>query len=142
VPATGASIGLDRLIAALEAKKKIGGELRNGPVVVTIMDKDRITDYQEMVAKLRNEGICAELFLGKGGFGKQVKYADKRNSPAVVIAGGDEFAKGEVSVKDLKLGAELAKKIEDNKKWREEQPAQVTIKQADMITHIKKILER
>ena len=80
-----------------------------GPVVVTVFDKDRIADYQNMVALLRNAGIRAELYLGSGKFGPQMKYADRRNSPCVVIQGSDEKAKGEVTIKDLIVGAELAK---------------------------------
>ena len=78
-----------------------------GPVVVTVFDRDRIADYQKMVAALRNAGIRAELYLGnpKNNVGQQLKYADKRGSPCAVIQGGDEKAKGEVQIKDLILGA-------------------------------------
>ena len=74
-----------------------------------MFDRDRIADYQNMVATLRNAGIRAELYLGSGKFGPQMKYADRRNAPCVVIQGSDEKAKGEVTIKDLIVGAELAK---------------------------------
>ncbi|MEM9786369.1 MAG: histidine--tRNA ligase [Pseudomonadota bacterium] len=109
VPATGVSIGVDRLLAALQAKGRIDSTAQ-GPVIVTVMDRDRMADYQTMVAELRNNGIRAEVYLGNPkNFGNQLKYADKRNSPIAIIAGGDEFDKGVVQIKDLILGAEIAK---------------------------------
>ncbi len=102
VPATGFSIGVSRLAAALEALGKIDTKPEPGPVVVTVFDKDRLADYQNMVAKLRAANIRAELYLGNPrNLGNQLKYADKRNSPCVIIQGTDEKAKGEVTIKDL-----------------------------------------
>ena len=101
VPATGFSIGVSRLLAALEYLGKIKTKAEHGPVVVTVFDKDRVADYQAMVAALRQAGIRAELYLGSGKFGPQMKYADRRNSPCVVIQGSDEKSKGEVTIKDL-----------------------------------------
>ena len=110
VPATGFSIGVSRLAAALEYLGKLDGKPEPGPVVVTVFDKDRLADYQNMVARLRAANIRAELYLGNPrNLGNQLKYADKRNAPCVVIQGGDEKAKGEVTIKDLIVGAELAK---------------------------------
>ena len=109
VPATGFSIGVSRLLAALQYLGKVETKTEAGPVVVTVFDKDRLADYQQMVAKLRAAGIRAELYLGSGKFGPQMKYADRRNAPCVVIQGSDEKAKGEVTIKDLIVGAELAK---------------------------------
>src|SRR5579863_3598105 len=113
VPATGFSIGVSRLLAALEYLGKVDLKTERGPVVVTVFDKDRIADYQNMVAALRHAGIRAELYLGAGKFGPQMKYADRRNSPCVVIQGSDEKAKGEITIKDLIVGAELAKLEKD-----------------------------
>ena len=109
VPATGFSIGVSRLQAALTALGKISAKPEPGPVVVTIFDRDRIADYQKMAATLRNAGIRAELYLGnpKNNLGAQLKYADKRGSPCAIIQGGDEKARGEVQIKDLILGAGL-----------------------------------
>ena len=108
MPATGFSIGVSRLQAALTLLGKLDNKPAPGPVVVTVFDRDRIADYQQMVATLRNAGIRAELYLGnpKHSVGQQIKYADKRGSPCVVIQGGDEKAKGEVQIKDLILGAD------------------------------------
>ncbi len=94
VPATGVSIGVDRLLAALEAKGRLDTSAQ-GPVVVTVMDRDRMADYQAMVAELRQAGIRAEVYLGNPkNFGNQLKYADKRGSPVAVIEGEAEKASG------------------------------------------------
>src|SRR5262249_51002260 len=87
VPATGFSIGVSRLTAALTHLGKIDGAAEAGPVVVTVFDKDRLKDYQGFVQTLRNAGIRAELYLGSGKMGPQFKYADKRGAPCVVIQG-------------------------------------------------------
>ena len=120
VPATGISIGVSRLMAALQHLKKIDTQPEAGPVVVTVFDPDRIADYQKMVAALRSAGIRAELYLGSGKFGAQMKYADKRGSPCAVIQGGDEKAKGEVQIKDLILGATISS-IKDRDEYKAEQ---------------------
>jgi histidyl-tRNA synthetase len=113
VPATGFSIGVSRLQAALAHLGKLDDKQEKGPVVVTVFDRDRIADYQRMVQSLRNAGIRSELYLGSGKFGPQMKYADKRNAPCVVIQGSDEkddpSGIPHVVVKDLILGAELAR---------------------------------
>jgi histidyl-tRNA synthetase len=70
----------------------------------------------------------------------QLKYADKRNSPLAVIAGGNEFEKNEVSIKDLRLGKQLSDKITDRDAWRKDQPAQVTIPRADLVAEVRKRL--
>jgi histidyl-tRNA synthetase len=110
VPATGFSIGVSRLQAALTALGKLEGAAEHGPVVVTVFDRDRIADYQRMVQRLREASIRAELYLGNPkNIGNQLKYADKRNAPCVIIQGGDEKAAGDVLIKDLIVGAALAK---------------------------------
>ncbi len=142
IPATGASIGVDRLLAALRVSRWKNLHAATGPVVVTVFDQSHLVDYQRMVTELRGAGIPSELFLGKGGFKKQLKYADRRNSPCVVIAGGDEFEKGEVTLKDMWLGKELAGTITDRDEWRKGQPAQVAAKRDDLVSAVKGILDR
>jgi histidyl-tRNA synthetase len=95
VPATGFSIGVSRLLAALQTVGSpiVADAAMQGPVVVLVMDRDRIADYQRMVATLRNGGIRAELYLGASGMKAQMKYADRRRSPCVVIQGSDERAR-------------------------------------------------
>jgi histidyl-tRNA synthetase len=143
VPATGFSIGVSRLVAALQHLGKIESKPEPGPVVVTVFDKERIADYQNMVAALRNVGIRAELYLGDGKFAAQMKYADKRGSPCVVIQGGNEKAKGEVQVKDLILGGELAglsKEREDYLKKQTE--AQFAVAEDKLVDAVRKVLAR
>ena len=140
VPATGASIGVDRLLAAMKALGKIKESSSSGPVIVTMMDASHLADYQKFVSEIRAAGIAAELYLGDKGFQAQLKYANKRQSPVVVIAGGDEFQRGEVTLKDMRLGAELAKTIEKRDEWRKDQPAQTTVARSDLVPAIRKIL--
>jgi len=143
VPATGFSIGVSRLLAALEYLGKVEAKAEAGPVVVTVFDRDRIADYQAMVAKLRNAGIRAELYLGSGKFGPQMKYADKRNAPCVVIQGSDEKAKGEVTIKDLTVGAELAKLEKGRDEYLQKQAeAQSSVPEAELVEAVRKVLTR
>ncbi|MGB0411458.1 MAG: histidine--tRNA ligase [Pikeienuella sp.] len=140
VPGTGVSIGVDRLLAALAAKRGAAPQA-DGPVLVTVMDKTRLSDYQTMVAELRQAGIRAEMFLGGGNMAKQLKYADKRSCPVAVIEGGDEHEKGVVQLKDLALGARLAAEIETNEEWKA-QPAQVEIPRTDLIAEVQAMIAR
>ncbi|WP_439526505.1 histidine--tRNA ligase [Roseovarius mucosus] len=138
VPAVGVSIGVDRLLAALHAKGKIGSAER-GPVVVTVMDRDRMADYQAMVGELRQAGIRAEVYLGNPkNFGNQMKYADRRGSPIAVICGGDEFAKGVVQIKDLILGAQIAENA-TVEEWKE-RPSQYEVPRAALVDKVRDIL--
>jgi histidyl-tRNA synthetase len=140
VPATGVSIGVDRLLAALAAKGRLETEA-TGPVVVTVMDRDRMADYQAMVAELRQAGIRAEVYLGNPkNFGNQMKYADKRQSPVVVIEGGDEKDRGVVQIKDMVLGAQLAQEASHDE-WKE-RPNQYEVPRADLIKAVRDILDR
>jgi len=135
VPATGISIGVDRLLAALHAKGRLDGAT-TGPVLVTVMDRDRMADYQGMVADLRKAGIRAEVYLGNPkNFGNQLKYADKRDCPLAIIEGSDEKERGVVLVKDLALGKRLAAEIESNEEWKA-QPAQQEILRADLVKFV------
>jgi len=143
VPATGFSIGVSRLLAALEHLGKVDLQTGPGPVIVTVFDKDRIADYQNMVAALRSAGIRAELYLGSGKFAPQMKYADRRNSPCVVIQGSDEKAKGEVTIKDLILGAELAK-LEKGREahLQKQEQAQESVAEEKLVETVRRILAR
>lgn len=108
VPATGISLGVDRLLAALEARQGMSAE-DAGPVIVTVMDRDRMSDYMAMAGELRSAGIKAEVFLGNAkNFRRQMKYADQRNSPIAVIQGDQERTRDTVMLKDLVLGSKIA----------------------------------
>jgi len=138
VPATGVSIGVDRLLAALREKGRMGAQAQ-GPVVVTVMDRDRMADYQTIVAELRAAGIRAEVYLGNPkNFGNQLKYADRRNAPIAVIEGGEEKERGVIQVKDLILGAEMAKEA-SLEEWKA-RPSQFEIPRSDLVAKIRDIL--
>ena len=139
VPATGVSIGVDRLLAALREKGRIGASTQ-GPVVVTVMDRDRMADYQAMVAELREAGIRAEVYLGNPkNFGNQLKYADKRQSPVAVIEGGDEKDKGVVQIKDLILGAQMAENA-TLEEWKD-RPSQYEVPRDQLVAKVRAILD-
>jgi histidyl-tRNA synthetase len=142
VPATGFSMGVSRLTSALIHLGKIDTKPEAGPVVVTVFEKNRLADYQHMTQKLREAGIRAELYLGSGKMGPQLKYADKRGAPCVVIQGGDEKAKGEVQIKDLIEGAKAAAAIASNQEWRETRPAQFAVKEENLVEAVKEVLAR
>jgi len=138
VPATGVSIGVDRLLAALREKGRTGTTAQ-GPVVVTVMDRDRMADYQAMVGELRQAGMRAEVYLGNPkNFGNQMKYADRRGSPVAIIAGSDEFEKGVVQIKDLILGAQLAQDA-TLEEWKE-RPSQIEVPRDQLIEKVREIL--
>jgi histidyl-tRNA synthetase len=143
VPATGFSIGVSRLQAALTMLGKLDTKPEFGPVVVTVFDRDRVADYQKMVASLRAEKIRAELYLGNPkNMGNQLKYADRRNSPCVIIQGSDEKARGEVQIKDLIEGAKAAAAIASNQEWRESRPAQFSCAEAELVAKVREVLAR
>ena len=142
IPATGISIGVSRLMAALQHLKKVETKPEAGPVVVTVFDQDRIADYQKMVASLRNAGIRAELYLGSGKFGAQMKYADKRGSPCAVIQGGDEKAKGEVQIKDLILGATISDIKDRDAYLKAKADSQFAVPEEKLVEGVRKVLAR
>lgn len=142
VPATGISVGVSRLLFGLQLLGKYTGGDAQGPVVVLVFDKDRLGDYQKMVQRLRGADIRAELYLGSSGMKAQMKYADKRGSPCVVIQGSDEKGRGEVQIKDLVLGAALSK-IEDREEYlKKRAEAQFAVPEAELVEGIRKVLDR
>ncbi len=144
VPATGFSIGVSRLQAALTALGKLSTKPERGPVVVTIFDRDRVADYQRMVQALRNAGIRAELYLGNPkNMGNQLKYADKRGSPCVIMQGSDEKARNEVTIKDLIVGAEIAGLSSEREDYLKKQAeAQFAVPEGQLVEAVQKLLAR
>ena len=140
VPATGVSIGVDRLIAALEADKSKLARA-HGPVLVTVMDRHRMVDYQGIVAELRKEGIRSEVFLGNArNFGKQLKYADNRNCPLAIIQGEEERNRGVVLIKDLEVGSIVAETA-SKEEWKS-RDWQVEVKVDGLVEKIKELLAK
>ena len=154
VPATGFSIGVSRLHAALKTLGAIDIKPEFGPVVVAVFDKSQIAQYQKLVTTLRNSPIDpkfpngprihAELFLGNAkNMATQFKYADKRNSPCVVIQGPEEQQDGFVQVKDMIIGAELGRLSEDHDDYRRrQQEAQVVTRVEWLVEHVREVLAR
>ena len=142
VPATGISIGVSRLLFGLQRLGKYKDSATQGPVVVLVLDRDRISDYQEMAQDLRAANIRAELYLGESGMKAQMKYADRRGSPCVVIQGSDEKARGEVQIKDLILGATLTS-IENRDEYLKKQAeAQFAVPEAQLVEKVRAVLAR
>jgi histidyl-tRNA synthetase len=146
VPATGFSIGVSRLMAALQHLGKIDTRPARGPVLVTVFRDGSIADYQKLVAALRSADIRAELYLGSKNhnLGQQLKYADRRGSPCAVIQGGDEKAKGEVLVRDLVAGAELAKLEQSAREdyLKKQADAQFSVPEGELVQAVKSVLAR
>jgi len=144
VPATGFSIGVSRLQAALAALGKLNGKPPAGPVLVTVFGPDSVPAGQALAAKLRNAGIRAELYLGnpKHGLGQQLKYADRRVSPCAVIQGPDEKARGEVIIRDLIAGAAPVDVKERDEYLKKQAEAQVAVQERDLVEEVRKLLVR
>ena len=146
VPATGFSIGVSRLQAALTALGKLSSKPEPGPVVVTIMDRDNVAAYQRMVTELRNAGIRAELYLGnpKNNVGQQLKYADKRHSPCAIIQGSNEREAKQVIIRDLIAGAQSAASSEGDREdyLKKQAEAQFSVSEADLVAEVRKVLAK
>jgi histidyl-tRNA synthetase len=143
-PATGFSIGVSRLMTALKAVKSpiLAASEELGPVVVLVMDRDQVGAYLALTKQLRDAGIRAECYLGGSGMKAQMKYADRRRSPCVVIQGSNEREAGVVQIKDLIEGAKAAEAIKSNAEWKAARPAQVEVAVAEMVATVRDILAR
>jgi histidyl-tRNA synthetase len=145
VPATGFSIGVSRLYAALKAigSPIVANIARHGPVVVLVLDRGELPRYQKLVTELRQAGIAAELYLGASGMNAQLKYADKRNSVCAVIQGSNEREKGEIAIRDLFLGAELAASTKDRDDYVElRAKAQFSVPESQLVSAVQEVLAR
>lgn len=142
VPATGASIGIDRLLAALVHLGRIKLVKATAQVLITTMDKGMTDEYLAMAFELRRQGIRTELYLGKAGaFGKQIKYADEYDVPIVIVCGSDEQSRGVVTLKDMLVGRELAKEMESREAWIAERPGQFEVPRETLVESVKKLLK-
>lgn len=142
VPATGFSIGVSRLYAALQHLGVQSASDVGGPVIVLVMDRDKLPEYQRMVTELRAAKIRSEMYVGGSGMRAQMKYADRRNAPCVVIVGEDEFNTGTITVKDLIEGARMSEHIQDNEEWRSGRPAQLTVPREELVSTVGEIISR
>ena len=143
MPATGSSLGVDRLLAALKTLGKVDAPSATAWVLVTRLDKNLTAHYQAIASELRNAGINTELYVGTQGIGKQFKYAGDSGKIVAIVVGEDEIKSDTVSIKDLRLGVELSKEIgADRKKWLEQQPAQFSAPRFQLTEAVKKVLLR
>ena len=142
IPATGFSLGVSRLQSALAHLDVDDTSSAQGPVIVLVMEKEELPRYQKMARALRAQNIRAEMYLGGSGMRAQMKYADKRGAPCVVIQGEDERQRGEVTIKDLMEGARLSEHITDSKEWREGRPAQFSVPESGLIDAVRDVLAR
>jgi histidyl-tRNA synthetase len=141
IPAVGASIGVDRLLAALTHLGKIGTQKATARVLVTNMDPSLREDIVAMTWELRRAGIPAELYLGSGrGPRQQLKYADKYDIPLAILYGSNEKEQGVVTIKDLVAGRENLKPTADRKEYLSQRAGQMTVARTDLIATITKML--
>jgi histidyl-tRNA synthetase len=141
VPATGFSFGVSRLAAALALAQGDQVDRARGPIVIIAFSDSDMGEYFKLAAEIRSAGLSAEVYLGRSGMKAQMKYADRRLSPAAVMLGGDELAAGTVTIKDLDAGRAAASQISNNTAWRESRPGQVTLPREQAIKHLKSIVE-
>ena len=148
IPAVGASIGVDRLLAAMQKLGVIDLAPSTAQVIVTVMERDRMSEYQKLTRELRQNGINTELYLGEEtSLGKQLQYANRQQIPIAVIIGGDELSRGEVTIKNLKLGSELQdRKKSAQGKEREEwlrlsRSVQFTVPRAEFLTQVRLMMK-
>ncbi|HEX9889099.1 MAG TPA: histidine--tRNA ligase [Nitriliruptorales bacterium] len=120
VPATGFSIGIERLLLLLEEQGRDHSSVPT--VLVTVFDEDARVDAIGLAVRLRRAGIDTDLYAGDGKLGKQFKYADRRGIRYALIRGSDEREAGTVAVKDLDSGD------------------QVDVAEADLVEHVQRRL--
>jgi histidyl-tRNA synthetase len=140
VPASGFSLGVSRLLAALKARAGAAAFAVEPLIVVMVLDKAAVAESFQLAQQLRAAGFRAEAYVGEAGMKAQLKYADKRNAAIAVIEGSDERARGEVTVKDLALGAELAKSTESRAAWVKDRPAQTSVKRDQLVQTLRAML--
>ena len=138
VPATGISIGVDRLVYAIEQFDKISSN-KKPLIIIANLISDEISTYLNIADQLRLEGYACEIFYGSNNLSKQLKYCDKRGASAVIIIGEDEFKNNTISIKNLTVGKEMSKNIDSREEWKELKAGQFTINKDDLINEIKKI---
>jgi histidyl-tRNA synthetase len=136
VPATGISIGVSRLMTALRMRG-LTGDMK--PLVFVLSLEEPARAFATARA-LREAGFRAEAYVGTKKFGDQLKYADKRGAALAVIEGGDEIANGQVTIKNLAAGAEMAKAIESRAEYLGARQAQETVAREALVATVRKML--
>ena len=137
--ATGVSIGLDRLLYALVQLNKIEVK-NNSPIIICVLDEKYLSNYYELLSKLRNQNIRSEVYLGDSGLKSQLKYADKRSSPAVILCGDDEFKNNKITIKKLVTNLEETSRNLSREEWKKSENTQITFDKENLIDEIKKLI--
>ncbi len=140
VPATGASMGVDRLLAALVHLGRTGERKATARVLVTAMDAGLTSDYLAMTYELRRAGIPTELYLGEARVGKQLKYADQWDLAVCVLYGSNEKAAGKVTLKDMEVGRAKTAALAERGAWLAERPGQREVPRADLVAAVVEML--
>lgn len=140
VPATGASIGVDRLLTALVELKRIKLKASTAQVLVTVLDQAMMNEYLQITFELRRAGIRTELYLGDKGIGKQIKHGDSQGIPIVLMYGPDEKKGGTITLKDLTVGRAQAAQLTDRAAWLRDRPGQVEAPRADIVAAVAQML--
>jgi histidyl-tRNA synthetase len=141
IPAVGASIGVDRLLAALESLGKVDKRKATARVLVVNMDPSLAPDYLQITWELRRAGIPTELYVGmKKRAGQQLQYADQYDIPIALLYGSNEKEQGIVTIKDMSVGREKAKAVGDRKEWLAARPGQITVARGELVEAVRKLL--
>lgn len=141
IPATGASIGVDRLLAALRHIGRVEERASTAEVLIVVMDRNYTKEMLGIAQQLRQAGIRVEFFHGTGGIKAQLKYADHCDIPLALIAGSNEFETGTVQIKNLWLGRELSKEVAERETWRKERPAQMQVTRGTLVETVRSMLD-
>jgi histidyl-tRNA synthetase len=141
LPGVGASIGIDRLLAALDQLENKSPDGTVTEVLVTTMDRKLLLTYQGLVRELREAGFNAEIYLNpKARLGDQLKYASFWRIPYAIILGEDELKEEKVMIKDLEEGARAADSMEDRTEWVQQRPGQFSLDRGKLVETLKKLL--
>jgi len=141
IPAVGASMGVDRLLAALASLSKIEPRKATARVLVVNMDPSLAGDYLQMTWELRRAGIPTELYIGmQKRAGQQLRYADQYDIPLAILYGSNEKDQGNVTIKDMSVGREKAKDVGDRREWLAARPGQMTVARTELVETIKNML--
>ena len=141
IPATGASMGVDRLLAAIEHLGKAPRRKTMAQVFVSTMDRSLIPEYLQLAFELRRAGIRTEINVGRPKkLGKQLQRADRLEIPYVLIMGGDEVARNVVTVKEMEVGRDQSSDVGDHEQWKAARFGQQEVPRADLVETLKRLL--
>jgi histidyl-tRNA synthetase len=140
VPATGLSIGVDRIAELLQLTKQ-SAKPTSGPVLIVVFDDTLMPEYQKLASQLRKSRIDTEVYYGfQRGLNKQLAYADKKQCPIAILLGENELKKGVITVRDLKMGKDIAGDFSDKTEWQK--TSQFEVKREDLVTKVKQLLKK